>query len=170
MSNNSKSKQQFCLKDTSHKFINECYQIISKNMEQLGVEIQEEDKTIFCNNMIEQIEEGKTKCYTLHYAEKIVAFAMIYINDEDFYISEIQISEDFKKTKALIFILNELSKIEEYQKFKTAKFNIRKNNDMSNKTFIHLGAKRTAEREKAFSYQIDIQSVKTYLQKFSKFF
>ncbi|MBQ8431144.1 MAG: hypothetical protein IJX26_04340 [Clostridia bacterium] len=138
-------------------------EIIYKNMQQIGLKAFEEDKGIWKNNVNEKLKSENFYFYVVYYKNEIVGFVELLTEENYIYLREIELCDKIKRTKILLFILNFLVSQQEFFEYDDINFSVNKNNEMSNKTFSHLGGKIIKTTDKQNLYQIKKERVESYL-------
>ena len=119
-------------------------------------------------NIEKELKNENLYFYLIVYKEEFCGFIEIVDLNNRLIISEIQINDKMKGTRLILhiikFIYNNLGFLNYYKVY----FNINKNNIISNKTFKHLGAEITLEKEKTIQYEIKRIDVEKYLKSLIK--
>lgn len=144
------------------------FEILKPNLEQIGVKVTPEDKISWAENMKKNLENDQFYFYFLYYDDEIVGYSMLYRYPDYLFLSEIQLHEKVKQTRAILYILQFLFAFHDFQNDDCLYFNILKSNRISNKTFSHLGGELIEEKETKNRYLIKREKVEKYLNKFNK--
>ncbi|MBQ8522571.1 MAG: hypothetical protein IJ458_02765 [Clostridia bacterium] len=146
----------------STKNFDTLFEIIKNNMLKIGFNIVDEDKNLWINNLKKELLNDNFYLYTIYYNGKICGFIEMIESNNQLIIGEIQFSDIVKGSKLILHTINFILNNKQFNKYDKAYFNINKNNIMSNKTFVHLGAKIILEKEKSFKYEILRSNVQQY--------
>lgn len=144
------------------------FNIIKSNMEELGVNVSEEDKTNWWKNITDYLNDPTFYFYLVYLNGEIVGFVEIVNKENTCIISEVQLNNKAKHTRIILDIITHLFNCEEFSKVYEMSFYILKQNSMSNKTFSHLGGKIVSENDRKYEYIISRDSVNSYLSKFER--
>ena len=144
------------------------FDIIKDNLLSLEYKISNNDKELWIENLKNSLQKEKFYLYLVYKEEKIVGFVEIIEENNKLTLSEIQIDNYNKKTRILLDIINFLLTRKDFLTFEEMYFNINKKNNLSNKTFSHLGGKIIEEREKSYLYKIKRKDVEKYLKTITK--
>ena len=139
------------------------FKIIKDNMIDLGYNITNSDKKIWLGNLNKNLLNPDFYFYLVYKDGKIVSFVELVKNKDKLTLSEIQINQNNKKTRLLLYIIHSLIANKELLGFDEVFFNINKNNDMSRKTFTHLGGEIVEEHERSCLYKISRKKIENYL-------
>ncbi len=148
--------------------LNSLFNILKLNMLALNVDVKSEDKEVWSNNLKQNLQNPNHNFYIIFYNQEIVGFFSTINKEKRLYIPEVQLADKVKGTKLIlevvkfIYLSNYLKDIQEIN------FSILKNNNMSYKTFSHLGGKIIAENERKFNYSLLPEDVKNYLIKLNQ--
>lgn len=153
--------------DISTDDLNICFEIIKHNMQQLGFKVLEQDKIIWQQSVFKMLTNENVYFYLLK-KDNILGFVEFVNNNGNLMLCEIQLSPQAKQTYVLLDALLYFEACEEFKKFDKVEFSILKNNNMSNKTFTHLGGKLTAQIEKKNQYVLTREQLEKYLEKFKQ--
>ncbi len=149
----------------SESEINEFYNIIKSNMEQIGVKVTNEDKTIWCSNLREILKDKNYYFYEIVVKNKVEGFVSVILKNGIYKVGEVQLSEKIKHTRVILNIIKYLFSCSELKNAQEIQFTILKQNNMSNKTFTHLGGELIKSNDIKNYYSLSRDAVKKYLEK-----
>lgn len=134
--------------------IEQMYQILSENLQERGVEISNSDKILWLNSLK---NDALNSTYILCFLDnKLEGFAITQKLKGKVWVSEIEISKKYQRTKVIYYLLKELELHFKASNTKEVYFNINKVNTASLKTFFHLGAILQKENPKSYTFYIPI--------------
>lgn len=145
--------------------LEQAFNIIKSNMIKLGFNVTDKDKIIWCNNVKKLLESDDFYFYLVYLNGEIVGFSTVVKENNSFILSEVQLADKVKQTRIILEIIEYLLKAPELKDENKIYFSILKNNDMSNKTFSHLGGQIVSENERKYKYVIQRKSVENYINK-----
>ena len=151
----------------NNEILDSLYNIIVYNNTSLGYQIKDEDKIIWQQNLIKNLQNANYHLYIIYLNGKIVGFFCIEIFNNIPYVCEVQFSEDNKNTRLILHTINRILNLKELQEYEDIYFGINKNNIKSINTFTHLGAIQVSQTERAYRYKISKNKAFHYLQKFN---
>ena len=154
------------------KFLSEyqldlCFEIIKDNMIELGYNVTENDGKIWKNNVYTNAQNENNDFIIIYNNGKICGFVIIE-KGEKVFINEVQLSKQVKNTRLILEIIKYIFYYPSYQQFNEIYFNINNQNQMSKKTFTHLGGECVSSSEKSSQYKLTRDKVQQYLQKLLK--
>ena len=144
------------------------FNIVSKNVMQRGGIVSNKDFNNWKNNINQLLLNEDCYFYILYNNENIVGFVELLRKDNVMHLSEIELCDQVKGTKILFKILSYLVDSKDFEDDELIQFSINKNNDMSNKTFRHLGGKLIDEKPNHYIYTITKSQVINYLNNLTK--
>lgn len=141
------------------------FNILKSNMLALNVDVKREDKKLWSNNLKQNLQNANHSFYIIFYKREIVGFFSTINKENSLYVPEVQLADKVKGSKLILEIIKSIYFSNYLKNIQEINFSILKNNNMSNKTFSHLGGKITAETERKFIYSLSPEDVKNYLIK-----
>ncbi len=147
----------------SENELNFAFNIIKDNMTKLGFDVSDKDKEMWCGNIKQNLYKEDFYFYLVYINGKVEGFIEIVNSNGIFIVSEVQLSNQSKGTRAILEIIKFLYNNKEFENVEEFQFSILKHNNMSNKTFAHLGGEIISESERKFRYKISRNNVKQYL-------
>ena len=147
--------------------LEQAFNIIKSNMINLGFIVSDKDKISWCENIKNNLANSNFYFYLVYLNSEIVGFVEVLNQENSFIISEVQLADKVKRTKIILEIIKYLLNCSELSNVNEVYFSILKNNDMSNKTFSHLGGKIVSENERKFKYVIKRDFVNSFISKFN---
>ena len=132
-------------------------------MTKLGFDVSDKDKEMWCGNIKQNLYKEDFYFYLVYINGKVEGFIEIVNSNGIFIVSEVQLSNQSKGTRAILEIIKFLYNNKEFENVEEFQFSILKHNNMSNKTFAHLGGEIISESERKFRYKISRNNVKQYL-------
>ena len=145
--------------------LKQAFNIIKCNMTNLGFNVSEKNKEVWCNSIKNNIVSSNFYFYLVYLNGEIVGFVELAKLNEIFIVSEVQLADKVKRTKIILNIIKFLFECPELANENEVYFSILKNNNMSNKTFSHLGGEIISENEKKYKYSIKRDLVHKYITK-----
>lgn len=145
--------------------LNNAFEIIKLNMNDLGVKISNNDKEFWAKSIKDYLNGKDFYFYLVYLNKKIVGFIELLKSNGIFVVCEIQLANEVKRSKIILKIIKFLFECEELKHVNEVQFSILKNNVMSNKTFSHLGGKIILETENKFRYSLLKSKALDYLSK-----
>lgn len=143
--------------------LEQSFNIIKSNMIRLGFNVTEKDKITWCDNIKKYLESDDFYFYLVYLNGEIVGFCTVVKENNAFTVSEIQLADKVKRTRIILEIIEYLLKAPELKNENEIYFSILKNNEMSNKTFSHLGGQIISENERKNKYVVKRNSVESYI-------
>lgn len=131
--------------------IERMYEILSKNLKERGVEISNSDKTLWLNSLESDAQNSTFILCFLN--EKIEGFAITQKQKGKVWVSEVEISKKYQRTKVIYYLLKELESFFKASNISEVYFNINKENTASLNAFSHLGAILEKENFKSYTYK-----------------
>lgn len=147
--------------------LEQTFNIIKHNMINLGFIVSNKDKASWCDNIKSSLANSNFYFYLVYLNSEIVAFFEVFNEKDTYIISEVQLADKVKRTKIILEIIKYLLNCNELSNVDEVYFSILKNNDISNKTFSHLGGKIVSENERKFKYVIKRDFVNSFISKFN---
>lgn len=148
--------------------LNSCFEIIKQNIIDLGIFVSSKDENLWKQSLKTNLIKDKFYLYLIYLNKEIVGFVEVTQTSEDaIIISEVQFDEKIKQTRAILYVINFLCNLKDFNNVNIIEFSIFKNNNMSNKTFSHLGGQVVMETDKTYKYILNKEQVKNYLSKFN---
>ncbi len=148
--------------------ISKLFEIISRNMSDIGFEIGKKDKSVWEKNLENNLLRNDFFLFVIYKDGIIVGFIELGVYDEKLFLSELQLCEQVKNSRILLKTIQTLMKNDNFEHFNEIYFNINKNNFKSIKTFEHLGGECIKQNEKSVCYKIKRGIIDNYLKKVSR--
>lgn len=148
--------------------ISKLFEIISRNMSDIGFEIGKKDKSVWEKNLENNLLRNDFFLFVIYKDGIIVGFIELGVYDEKLFLSELQLCEQVKNSRILLKTIQTLMKNDNFEHFNEIYFNINKNNFKSIKTFEHLGGECIKRNEKSVCYKIKRGIIDNYLKKVSR--
>ncbi len=145
--------------------INSAFEIVKKNVLDLGIEVSENDKQIWINSLTKNLKNNDFYFYLLMNKNEVVGFLELIEREGKLTLSEIQLNDKAKRTFILINALRFVLESADFNEFDEVYFSIKKENTASNQTFKHLGGKVVDDLGKNLLYRITRTDVEKYFQK-----
>lgn len=158
------SRKSFLSQDELAKM----FEIIKPNMIMLGVPVTQKDYDTWSASLEKHLENHFYYFYIVSVKDITCGFVSLIDNNGKLTLCELQLNEKAKGTRVLINILYYLFNCKELQSFNNIEFSILKQNDMSNKTFSHLGGKLTHQTANKNYYTITRQNINDYFNKLNR--
>lgn len=141
------------------------FEIIKLNMLALDVDVKSEDRALWGENLTRNLQNADYGFFLIFLKHEIVGFFSTINKQGSLYVPEVELAEKVKGTKVILEIIKFMYYSNNLKDINEINFSILKNNNMSNKTFSHLGGKIISQTERKFIYSLSPQDVKTYLTK-----
>lgn len=141
------------------------FKIIKNNMINIGVNVVDEDKKFWVDNIDSKLRDDKFFFYIIFYNGEICGFIEAVDSDNELIVAEIQLDAKVKGSRMILRVIEFMLNNKKFANYDNIKFSINKKNNMSNKTFGHLGAKIYSENEKSFRYELTRNQVERYVKK-----
>ena len=103
--------------------------------------------------------------YRITKGNEFCGYVSLLIYENRLYLYDITFHETFKRTRAIIETIKFILFEENFAKFDKLYFAVDNKNDISYKTWLHLGAKIEKEHETKSAYYIERQAVLDYLKR-----
>lgn len=149
--------------------LDKTFDIIQNNMQKLDWTVNENDKMLWQDSFKNMLMKQNFSVYFVFKKDELCAFFELEQLGNELILHEIQLNDNVKHTFVLLNILQFLLSNKDFEKYKTIKFSILKNNDMSNKTFTHLGGEKVKETENKFYYLLTREKAEKFLTKFERY-
>lgn len=154
----------------TQKEIDILFNIIKTNMMNLGRKVTDNDYHLWSKNLISLLQSKTTYFYIINTNQLPCGFIELVENENSLTLSELQLDSSVKKTRLILTIIEFLFNNKNFKDKDLICFQILKNNDISNRTFLHLGAEKISETEKYNKYVLTRFKVLEYLKKLHKKF
>lgn len=165
MQNLKKNFSMIRVKNLNTKKLNSLFEIIKVNMTNLGFNVSDNDKEIWCNNIKHNLTNNNFYLFVVSFKGCVCGFVEAVIEKECLFVSEVQLNNFAKQTRTILYIIQSLLLYKEFLNKEEVYFSILKHNKMSNKTFSHLGGEIVGENEKKYKYKITRELVNKWLSK-----
>lgn len=146
------------------------FKILKANLLTQNYAISKEDKQVWQQSLTNQLNNSQTLFISILFNNKLEGFACLFFNNTTLTLSELQLSNTLKGTRAVLKLIDYILKLPQIKDISQIFFSINKNNSNSLKTFTHLGAKKIEENEKAFKLILHKQTAINYIENISKRF
>lgn len=133
-------------------------------MQELHFSVSEQDKQIWCNSINNKLKNLMFYFYLIELNQEIVGFVELEKIDDYLFLDEFQLLGKVKHTKVIFGALNYLINDKDLKAYNELYFSILKYNQMSNKTFTHLGTEFVSEDEYKIRYKISREKVEKYIR------
>lgn len=110
-------------------------------------------------NMINNTDNYKVLTYEEE--NKVIGFLNFSIIEDELWISEVQIDNNYKNKQILKKLLKKFVYLEDINKYSTITIHINNDNEVSKKVFTHIGFKQINN----CIYKIDLEDMKKWLNK-----
>ena len=144
--------------------LNLAFEIVKKNVLALGVMVSESDKAIWKNSLLTNLKNEEFYFYFLHHKNDVAGFLELIVKDGKLSLSEIQLTDKFKRTFMLVYALTFVLNSELFSGFDEVYFSIKKENTASSQTFTHLGGIAVKDLGKNILYKISRADVEKYFK------
>lgn len=154
-------KKDNLLKDELEKV----YKITAQNMAEIGLDVNDESKEIFTKSMLQNFNDDNFVFFMFYHQNEICGWASVYKKQDCLYLSDIELLPSVKGTRLLAFVLASFAKEKEFFCFDKFTFYINKKNNMSNKTFSHLGGEIIEEKPNGNVYMLTREKLVNFIKK-----
>lgn len=144
------------------------FDIVSSNMQKIGFQICDDDKLIWINGLKQHLSDGGFFLYLIYKNGKICGFIELTQSENRLIISEIQFCPAVQHSRLIIYAIMFMLNNKQLFTYNVAYFSINKNNNMSNKTFAHLGGEVIDSKGVTLQYKIELSRVQRYVDKLLK--
>ena len=151
-------------KNLSKYQLDACFEIVKNNMKNLGYVVTEDDCKIWENNVYVN-SQNENYDFIIICNDGVICGFIIIEKGERIFVNEVQLSKQVKNTRLILEIIKNIYNDIDYGKFNEIYFNINNKNEMSKKTFTHLGGKCIFKSDNSSQYKLTRDKVKNYIQK-----
>lgn len=144
------------------------FDIVSSNMQKIGFQISNDDKLIWIKGLKRHLSDEGFFLYLIYKNGKICGFIELTKSENRLIISEIQFCPAVQHSRLIIYAIMFMLNNKQLITYDVAYFSINKNNNMSKKTFAHLGGEVIDSKEVTLQYKIERNRVQRYVDKLLK--
>ncbi len=144
--------------------IDAAFNILKINMLELNVPATEEDKALWSKSLKQNLQDNNFAFYLIYLRGELVGFVETLSKGNSLNVCEVQLANRVKHTKVILEVIKHLYSLKEAYTAEEVTFSILKNNEMSNKTFSHLGGKIVWQSERKNYYSLSPELVEKYLK------